>query len=91
MSVRGEFRRLAGDLIAVHREAGLGSGSAVAALEPLIGRAAEDLSGAADAALALLPELDVRSLDDTDLGRRCRDAHERLEAVCRIILGRGAS
>jgi len=87
MSVGGEFRRLAGDLLAVHRDAGQGSHPAVAALESLIERSADDLSGAAEAALALLPQLDGRSLDDTDLCRRCRDAHERLEAVCRIILG----
>ncbi len=91
MSVRGEFRRLANDLLAVHREAGLGSHPSVAALEPLLERAAQDLSGAADGALALVPDLDGRSLGDPDLRRRCQDAQERFEAVCRIILGRSAA
>ena len=87
MSVRGEFRRLLGDLLAALREASLAP-AAVAALEPLHDRAGEDLAGAAEAALEQLARLDARAFSDTDLRRRFDDAHERLEAVCGIILGR---
>jgi hypothetical protein len=87
MSVRGEFRRLLGDLLAALREAALAP-DAAAALEPLIERAREDLTGAAAAALVQLARIDARAFTDTALRRRFEDAHERLEAVCRIILGR---
>jgi hypothetical protein len=87
MSVRGEFRRLLGDLTAVLREASL-SADAVDVLAPLHERADEDLSGAAEAALAQLARLDAGAFSDTGLRRRFEDAYDRLEAVCRIILGR---
>jgi hypothetical protein len=87
MSVRGEFKRLLGDLLGVLRDAGLAPDTA-RALEPLLERARDDLSGAAGAALALLQQLDPRAFSDTALRRRFEDAFERLEAVCRIILGR---
>ena len=87
MSVRGEFKRLLGDLLAALRDAGLASDTA-RALEPLIERAQEDLSGAAETALALLPRIDARAFTDSELRRRYDDARERLDAVCRIILGR---
>jgi hypothetical protein len=87
MSVRGEFRRLLGDLLAALREAGLAR-DIVGALEPLLERAHEDLSGAAEAALVLLPQLDARAFSDTALRRRFEDAFERLDAVCRAILGK---
>lgn len=89
MSVRGEFRRLGGDLLAALRDAD-GRGSDAAALEPLLERCGDDLSGAAAEALALLARLDAPSGADAALRRRYDDAHERLEAVCRIILGRQA-
>ena len=87
MSVRGEFRRLLGDLLAALRDAGLAR-DAERALEPLLERAAHDLSGAAETALALLPQLDARDFSDGSLRRRFEDSLERLDAVCRIILGR---
>jgi hypothetical protein len=87
MSVRGEFKRLLGDLLAALREADLAHETA-RALEPLIERAQDDLNGAAESALALLPRLDARAFSDTELRRRFEEAHERLDAVCRIILGR---
>ena len=87
MSVRGEFRRLLEDLLCALREAGLARDTALE-LEPLIGRAREDLSGAAESALALLPRLDARAFADAAARRRFEDAFERLDAVCRIILGR---
>ena len=86
MSVRGEFKRLLGDLLAALRDADQARDTA-RALEPLLERAQEDLIGAADRALALLPEIDARALSDSEL-RRFEDSFERLEAVCRIILGR---
>jgi hypothetical protein len=87
MSVRGEFRRLLGDLVAALRDAGVARAT-VSALEPLLERSREDLSGAAEAALALLAKLDASSFSDPAQQRRFEDAFERLEAVCRIILGR---
>jgi hypothetical protein len=87
MSVRGEFRRLLEDLLSALREAGVARETG-SALEPLLDRARDDLSGAADAALALLPMLDARGFSDPALRRRFEDALERLDAVCRIILGR---
>jgi len=87
MSVRSEFRRLLGDMIAALRDAGLARDT-VSALEPLLERAREDLSGAAGAALALLPKLDASAFSDAALRRRFEDSFERLDAVCRIILGR---
>ena len=87
MSVRGEFRRLLEDVLAVLRDAELDRDTEVA-LEPLIERAGDDLSGAAEAALALLPRLDPRAFRDTVERRRFEDAFERLDAVCRVILGR---
>jgi len=89
MSVRGEFRRLLEELLAALRDAKL-AGDAERALEPLLERAHDDLSGAAEAALALLPRLalDARAFSDAAARRRFEDAFERLDAVCRIILGR---
>ncbi len=87
MSVRGEFRRLLEDMLAALREAGLAA-ETDRALAPLVERARDDLSGAARAALVLLPKLDARAFTDTALRQRFEDALERLEAVCRIILGR---
>ena len=87
MSVRGEFKRLLGDLLGALRDADQARDTA-RALEPLIERAQEDLPGAAEQALALLPALDARALADTALRQRFEDSFERLEAVCRIILGR---
>ena len=78
MSVRGEFKRLLGDLLAALREADLARETA-RALEPLIERAQEDLIGAAESALALLPQLDARAFSDTELRRRFEEAHERLD------------
>ena len=87
MSVRGEFKRLLGDLLAVLRNADLDP-ETERALEPLLERARDDLPGAAEAALALLQELDARAFSDPALRERFEESHERLEAVCRIILGR---
>ena len=87
MSVRGEFKRLLGDLLAVLRDADLARDTE-RALEPLLERAQDDLSGAAETALALLPRLDARAFADTELRRRFEESLERLDAVCRIILGR---
>jgi hypothetical protein len=87
MSVRGEFRRLLGDLLTELREVKLAHES-VRALEPLSERAGDDLAGAATAALALLSRLDARAFTDRAARQRFEDAFERLEAVCRIILGR---
>jgi hypothetical protein len=87
MSVRGEFRRLLGDLLAELRAARLAPDS-VRALEPLDQRAGDDLSGAAKEALAVLAQLDARAFTDPAARERYSDAFERLEAVCRIILGR---
>ncbi len=87
MSVRGEFRRILGDLLSALRDAGLAHDTA-RALEPLLELARDDLSGAAEAALAHLPRLDARAFPDAAVRRRFEDAIERLEAVCRIILGK---
>jgi hypothetical protein len=87
MSVRGEFRRLLGDLVATLREARVAP-EAVTALEPLLERARDDLSGAAETALALLARLDAAVFAEAALRQRFEDAQVRLEAVCRIILGR---
>jgi hypothetical protein len=87
MSVRGEFRRLLGDLLTELREAKLAHES-VRALEPLSERAGEDLSGAAATALVLLSRLDARVFTDRAARQRFEAAFERLDAVCRIILGR---
>jgi hypothetical protein len=89
VSVRGEFRRLGADLEKVLREAGGGDRVASAdALAPLLERAVEDLNGAAEAALPLLPAIAAASPEDGDARRRFDDAFERFEAVCRIVLGR---
>jgi hypothetical protein len=87
MSVRGEFRRLLGDLLAELRAAQLAP-QRVRALEPLDERARDDLTGAAKEALAVLPQLDAGGFTDPAARERFTDAFERLEAVCRIILGR---
>jgi hypothetical protein len=87
MSVRGEFKRLLGDLLAALRDADLARDTA-SELEPLIERAQDDLIGAADTALALLPRLDARAFSDPLVRKRFEESFERLEAVCRIILGR---
>jgi hypothetical protein len=87
MSVRGEFKRLLGDLLAALRDADLARDTG-RALEPLLERARDDLSGAAETALALLQELDAREFSDPAVRERFEEAHERLGAVCRIILGR---
>ncbi|TMA31165.1 MAG: hypothetical protein E6J87_16380 [Deltaproteobacteria bacterium] len=87
MSVRGEFRRLLKDLLAALRDAELAPDTE-RALAPLAERAGDDLSGAAEAALALLPRLDARAFSDPVERQRFEDAFERLEAVCRVILGR---
>jgi len=90
MSVRSEFRRILGDVLSALRDAELAPDTA-ALLEPLLERAGDDLSGAAEAALALLPRLYAVAFSDTAVRRRFEDAFERLETVCRIILGRPAS
>jgi len=87
MSVRGEFRRLLGDLLHELHEAQLAPES-VRALEPLAERARDDLAGAATSALAVLPRLDARAFADGAARARFEAAYERLEEVCRIILGR---
>ena len=87
MSVRGEFRRLLEDVLALLRGTELARDTALA-LEPLIERAGDDLPGAAEAALALLPRLDPDAFRDSGERRRFEEAFERLDAVCRIILGR---
>jgi hypothetical protein len=87
MSVRGEFKRLLGDLLAVLRDADLDP-ETERALEPLVERAQDDLTGAAETALVLLPRLDARAFSDAALRKRFEESHERLDAVCRIILGR---
>ena len=87
MSVRGEFRRLLADMLAALRDAELARDT-VLALEPLIERSHEDLVGAAEAALALLPRLDSYGFRDAGERRHFEDAFERLDGVCRIILGR---
>jgi len=89
MSVRGEFRRLGGDLLTALRDGDPQRGRGEAAvLAQLIERAERDLTGAAEDALVLLGRLDAVSLADAPQRRRFDDAYERLEAVCRIILGR---
>jgi hypothetical protein len=87
MSVRGEFRRLLEDLLVALREAELARDFALS-LEPLRERAHDDLSGAAEAALVLLSRLDARAFTDAAARERFEAAFERLDAVCRIILGR---
>ena len=87
MSVRGEFKRLLGDLLAALRDANLARDTE-RALQPLLERAQDDLSGAAETALALLARLDARAFSDPALRERFEESHERLDAVCRIILGR---
>ena len=91
MSVGGEFRRLGADLLAALREAGLAAeGSDAASLAELLERAGRDLSGAARDALELLDRLAAAPLADAALRRRFEAAYERLDAVCRIILGQPA-
>ena len=87
MSVRGEFRRLLKDLLVELRSTGL-TRDVERELEPLLERALEDLSGAAEAALALLPRVEPRAGSDSEQRRRFEDAFDRLDAVCRVILGR---
>lgn len=80
MSVRGEFRRILGDVILALRAEDPGRARLADELQPLHERAEHDLSGAAEQTLAILPRLDP--------GEVAGDAPERLEAVCRVILGR---
>jgi hypothetical protein len=87
MSVRGEFKRLLEDVLSVLRDAGAAPDTE-RALAPLVERAHDDLSGAAEAALALLPRLDAQVFADIGERRRFEEAFDRLDAVCRIILGR---
>lgn len=88
MSVRGEFRRLGADLVATLRETGDPTRVASAdALDPLLERAVEDLPGAAEAALPMLPKIAAAPPADPALCERFDDAFERFEAVCRIVLG----
>jgi hypothetical protein len=87
VSVRGEFKRLLEDVLSAMRDAEVAADTE-RALAPLVERAHDDLSGAAEAALALLPRLDARAFTDTEQRRRFEDAFDRLDAVCRIILGR---
>ncbi len=87
MSVRGEFRRLLGDVLATLRDAQLAPDTQ-RALEPLLERSREDLTGAAEAALALSARLDARAFPDPATRWRFEEAFERLDAVCRIILGK---
>jgi hypothetical protein len=87
MSVRGEFRRILGDVVAALRAHGEGRspGALVDALDRQAERAEDDLSGAAERALEILPSLPRPDRErDAALG----DAAERLEAICKIILGR---
>jgi hypothetical protein len=87
MSVRGEFRRLLEDMLSALRDAELAPDTG-RALEPLLERSREDLAGAAEAALALLPQLDARAFADPGERQRFEEAFDRFAAVCRIILGR---
>jgi hypothetical protein len=87
VSVRGEFRRLLEEVLSALRDAELARDTELA-LESLLERASDDLTGAAEAALALLPRLDPRAFHDSVERSRFEDAFERLDAVCRIILGR---
>lgn len=89
MSVRGEFRRLGADLVAVLRETGdAGRIASAGALAPLLERAVEDLGGAAEGALPLLPAIAAAPPEDSEQRQRFDDAFERFEAVCRVVLGR---
>jgi hypothetical protein len=83
MSVRGEFKRLLGDLLAALRDADLARETA-RALEPLLERAHEDLTGAAESALALLPRIEARAFSDDELRRRFEASRDRpVSAVAR--------
>ncbi|MEM7412574.1 MAG: hypothetical protein AAF430_20250 [Myxococcota bacterium] len=89
MSVRGEYRRLLGDLVGTLREAGAAADTGVTeALDDLGERASDDLSGAAEQTLAVLSRLGAVEWADASLRERFDGAFERLEAICRIILGR---
>lgn len=83
MSVRGEFRRILGDVVAALRAEG--GGQLADELEPLRARAEDDLSAAAEETLALLPRVEPTARAASG---RVAPAAERLEAVCCIILGR---
>jgi hypothetical protein len=85
LSVRGEYRRIGADLLAA-----LGDTKAAerAALASQLERAAQDLTGAAQDTAQLLPDLRAIAPADTEARLRFDDAYERLEAICRIIVGR---
>ena len=83
MSVRGEFRRILSDLVASLREGEAASQVGLAGdLAPLVEHATEHLEDAAATALALLPRIDRAAVDPSVV-----DTTERLEGVCRAILG----
>lgn len=79
MSVRGEFQRILDDLVAALRTGG--HVRLARELEPLRARAEDDLSAAAEEALAILPR--------TQPVARAADRAEHLETLCRVIVGRG--
>jgi hypothetical protein len=85
LSVRGEYRRIGADLLAALGDTGAAER---AALVSQLERAALDLTGAAEDTAKLLPDLPAIAPADTESRRRFDDAYERLEAICRIILGR---
>jgi len=89
VSVRGEYRRLGGELLAALGAAGDASADPrCASLAAQLERASDDLAGAAEGTAALLPGIRALAPSDTEARRSFDDAYERLEAVCRIILGR---
>lgn len=93
MSVRGEFRRILGDVVAALRAGG--HVQLADELESPKRRADTDLSAAAEEALAILPRVGragpaspAAEGETAPDGAPVSDRAERLEAVCRIILGR---
>ena len=87
--MRGEYARLLGDVVATLQEAGAtAEAGLVDRLDTLSRRARDDLSGAAEETLSVLSRVGAVEWDDASLRDRFEGAFERLEAVCRIILGR---
>lgn len=78
MSVRGEFRRVLDEVVAALRAGG--HVRLAHELEPLRARAEDDLTGAAEEALAILPR--ARPVP------RIAEHAEHLETLCRVIVGR---
>lgn len=90
MSVRGEFQRYVADCQTLLETAAVDAGPWEEALRGAAERAAENLSGAAEGVLSGCERLRERppGFRAVAEGERFAGLVERLEAICRVILGR---